>query len=226
MRFHITTTVLALTFAVAGCGTSSEAHEGEEGEAVVSEAQAPSPSTSRATPAPSRAAIPAGAILVFEVLDDVSTSTHETGDTFRLRLVEPVSGEGGAALSSGAEARGVVTESRTSTSSDEEALLGLRIASVHAGGSQRPIAAEVQSASLQQGTRDSGQRTAAKIATGAAAGAVIGQILGRDTRSTVIGAAVGAAAGTGIALTTRDGHATLPRGSRVTVRLAEPLVLN
>ncbi len=220
---------LPLTLLAFGCGGDSEAHPGEEWEEGVV-AEAPATASREAAP-PSRPAaaapsIPTGATLVFEVMEDVSTATHETGDTFRLRLVDPVSGRDGGSLAAGIEARGLVTEAHRSTDSSEEAVLGLQITSVQANGARHPIAGEVQSAELRQGTRDSGERTAAKIATGAAAGAVIGQILGRDTRSTVIGAAVGAAAGTGIALTTRDGHATLPRGSRVTVRLTEPLVLN
>jgi len=127
-------------------------------------------------------------------------------------------------LSAGTPARGLVTEAHSSTSSSDQSLLGLRVASVEVGGSQRQISGEAQSADIETSTRDSGARTAATIATGTAAGAIIGQVLGRDTRSTVSGAAVGTAIGVGVALTTRDGHATLPTGSRIVVRLNEALV--
>jgi hypothetical protein len=213
--------VLPLVLVLAACGADSDAHEASEGESASRATEGRS--TSRAAVVPM---IPAGAELVFEVLEDVSTATHRSGDAFRLRLVQPVSGSHGAQLVAGAEARGVVTESRPSSGPDQESLLGLSLTTMQVNGGHRPIEATVESASMQQAAGDSGERTAAKIATGAAAGAIVGQILGRNTRSTVVGAAVGAAAGTGIALSTRTGHAVLPRGSLVTVRLTEPLVVN
>jgi hypothetical protein len=211
---------------LAGCG-SGDAAEDPGAEAVAGGSEAAAPAARDRAPAPAPvAAIPAGSVLTFEVTEDVSTATHDEGARFSLNLVNQVQGEHGAVLPAGTSARGIVTRSRRSESSDDEALLAIRIASVEAGGAYRDVSGTVESTDLETGTRDSGQRTAAKVATGAAAGAVIGQILGRDTRSTVTGAAVGAAAGLGVALTTRDGHAVLPRGARVVVRLDAPLVMN
>jgi hypothetical protein len=218
---------MALTLALAACGGASDAAEGPEG---VQEAESVGEVTTeapRAAPAPAPvAAIPAGTRLVFEVTEDVSTATHEAGARFNLRLVDDVRGAHGAVIPAGSSARGVVTESRRSGSADEDALLAVRIASVEVNGGYEDIRGTVESTQIEASARDSGQRTAAKVATGAAAGAVIGQILGRDTRSTVTGAAVGAAAGMGIALTTRDGHAVLTRGSLVEVRLDQAVVVD
>lgn len=129
-----------------------------------------------------------------------------------------------ATRSAGAPARGLVTASHSSTGPEDQSILGMRVASVEVAGSQKPIVGEAQSADIETSTRDSGTRTAATIATGTAAGAIIGQILGGDTRSTVTGAAVGTAVGVGVALTTRDGQAELPAGSRIIVRLTEDLI--
>lgn len=246
-------TILTIGLTVAACGGDSEASEdgAESTRPASSGSAAPPPAASTptastatasppaastptastpaastpATPAPPARAIPAGTVLRFEVRNDLSTASHQAGDRFTLRLVDGVSGTGGASLAAGAEARGVVTEARASTDPQTAAVLGLRLESLEVNGSHRTLDATVESANVQESSGSSGQRTAATIATGAAAGAVIGQILGRDTRSTVAGAAVGAIAGTGIALTTRDGHAVLPRGSVVTVRLASPLTV-
>ncbi len=201
--------------------TYEEARPGERGEARPGEAPS-APRDAAPSPVP---AIPSGTILVFEVEEDVSTATHEAGQRVPLRLVSGVNGDHGAALPAGTGARAIVTEASRSGSAQEEAVLALRIASVQVNGRAQDLSGTIQSTEIEAGTRDSGQRSAAKVATGAAAGAVIGQILGRDTRSTVAGAAAGAAAGLGIALTTRDGHAVLPRGSTLTVRLDSPLVL-
>jgi hypothetical protein len=209
--------------ALAGCGGASDAAEGPE---YAEGAETAREAGTEAAPAQPVAAIPAGTRLVFEVTEDVSTATHEAGERFSLRLVDDVRGAHGAVIPAGSSARGIVTESERSAGADEEALLAVRIASIEVNGGYEDIRGTVESTQIEASARDSGQRTAAKVATGAAAGAVIGQILGRDTRSTVTGAAVGAAAGVGIALTTRDGHAVLTRGSLVEVRLDQAVVVD
>jgi hypothetical protein len=228
---------LALAVLAVGCGGDAESRElPDEGsldgihvEAVEGEVRgsgaleeverAPAP-----PPEPIRA-FPSGTRLTFEMIRSVSTSSHSAGDTFELRLVEEVRGSGGAFLPSGTRARGVVMEAQPSRDVSQEAVLAVRIQSVDVNGTLRDLPGTVESASIRTSAGDSGTRSAAKVATGAAAGAVLGQVLGRDTRSTVTGAAAGAAAGVGVALTTREGHATLEEGARVTVRLDRDLVL-
>ncbi len=220
-RLGFATAATLLAVSVAACGGDSDAADEPGDERWADEEWSGEAPRDAAIPA-----IPAGTTLTFEVEEDVSTATHEAGQRFNLRLVSGVDGVHGATIPAGATARGIVTESQRSSGADSEAVLGVRIASVQVNGGYRDIAGTVQSTDLETAARDSGQRSAAKVATGAAAGAIIGQIIGRDTRSTVTGAAVGAAAGLGIALTTRDGHAVLPRGAMVVVRLDEPLVVN
>jgi hypothetical protein len=216
----ISVTAGALALLV-GCGGDAESSDDMQGSAA-----AGGDRPVAATPAPPVRGLPSGTVLTFEVTENVSTSSHAAGDGFTLRLVSPAQGQGGLTLESGTEARGVVTDARPSRSNDEEALLAVRIESVRIDGRARALNGTVQSTEVRADSGDSGTRSAAKVATGAAAGAIIGQVLGRDTRSTVQGAAAGAVAGLGIALTTRDGHATLPVGSLVTVRLQDALVVN
>jgi hypothetical protein len=228
--------ILSLAFltALTACGSDAESREDLDSEALESEVPAQTvrtnPAARPSTAIPDRVAPPqpvraigAGTLLTFEVQETVSTATSRVGDTFALVLVDAVTGPGGAMLPAGTVARGVVTDSRSSTGPDDPAVLGLRVTSVDAGGMLRAIVGETQSAVVEASTRDSGTRTAATVATGAAAGAIIGQILGRDTRATVTGAAVGAAVGVGVALTTRNGHAEFPTGSRIVVRLSQDL---
>jgi hypothetical protein len=215
----------ALALALAGCGGEAESREDVEGEAVAEEMGGEVGESPRATAAEPVRALPAGTSLTFEVLEEVSTSSHRAGDTFALRLVQPVEGSGGLRLESGTRAQGIVTNVQRSGSPDEEAVLGVRIESVQVNGRSRALNGSVTRADVEAGAGDSRTRSAAKVATGAAAGAVIGQILGRDTRSTVTGAAAGAVAGLGVALTTRGGDAVLPEGARVTVRLDDTLAV-
>jgi hypothetical protein len=220
---------VAFVTALAACGGDAESSEDLESQAlgdtaqVQTSSQAPAERVRSTPPQPVRA-IPAGTLLTFEVRENVSTSSHDAGDSFTLVLVDAASGSAGALLSAGAPARGVVTASHSSSGPEDQSVLGLRVASVEADGSQKPIVGEAQSADIETSTRDSGARTAATIATGTAAGAIIGQILGGDTRSTVTGAAVGTAVGVGVALTTRGGQAELPVGSRIVVRLSQDLI--
>jgi hypothetical protein len=237
---------IALVTILAACGSDAESREDLVSEAVGdtvlhTEASQPAPAqpprtapaeSPRTAPAepvgttpeqPVRA-IEAGTLLTFEVRENVSTSSHDAGDSFSLVLVDAVAGPGQALLPAGSSARGLVTESHSSSGPDDQSLLALRVVSVEAGGSQKEVLGQTQSADIESSTRDSGTRTAATIATGAAAGAIIGQVLGRDTRSTVTGAAVGTAVGVGVALTTRGGHAQLPEGSRIVVRLSQDLI--
>jgi hypothetical protein len=213
---------MVLVTMLAGCGGEAESREDLEGQATERAGQT---QPARAVPPPPVRAIPAGTVLTFEVRENVSTSSHVAGDAFSLVLVDGVTGSGGAALGSGTQARGLVTDIHKSTGPNDDAILGVQVVSIDAGGVQRSIEGQVQSAAIESDNRDSGARTAATIATGAAAGAIIGQILGRDTRSTVTGAAVGTAVGVGVALSTRGGDATLPQGSRIVVRLDRDLVL-
>ena len=226
---------VAFVTALAACGGDAESREDLEsqavGDTVHAEALRSAPVETlrdapvRDAPAQPVRAIEAGTLLTFEVRENISTSSHDVGDSFSLVLVDAAAGPAGAVLSAGAPARGQVTASHSSSGPEDESILGLRVASVEVDGSQKPLVGEAQSADIETSTRDSGTRTAATIATGTAAGAVIGQILGRDTRSTVRGAAVGTAVGVGVALTTRGGQAELPVGSRIVVRLSEDLTL-
>lgn len=218
--------VLLVTVLVA-CGSDADAREDLESQTVIPAPAAQPAAASQPAPEPPARpvrAIPAGTLLTFEVGEDVSTSSHASGDAFSLVLVDAVSGPGGAVLRAGTPARGLVTEAHSSTGSDDVSLLAVHVASVAAGGSQKAVEGVVQSAVIEGDTRDSGTRTAATIAIGTAAGAIVGQIVGGSTQSTVIGAAVGTAVGVGVALTTRGGDATLPRGSRIVLLLDRDLV--
>jgi len=171
-------------------------------------------------------AIAVGTRLQAAMMSDISTRTHEAGASFQARVNEPILGANGRELvPAGAQVEGRVLEARGTTEHDGEAVLLLAVETLVVGGVRLPLRATVEAADMEATQAASGTRSAATVATGAAAGAVIGQILGRDTRSTAVGAAAGAAAGAGVALTTRDGHATIREGSILTLRVDEPVLV-
>jgi hypothetical protein len=170
--------------------------------------------------------IPVGALITARIETTLSTRTHGPGDRFHARVTEEVLARDGMVLvPEGSRIEGRVEHAERSPGSDEEAVLVLVFDALGIHGQRIPIVASVVETEIEAGTTDSGARTAATIATGAAAGAVVGRILGGNTRSTVVGAAAGAAVGTGIALTTREGHAVLREGSRLVIRIDETVIL-
>ncbi len=178
------------------------------------------------TPEPVGQTLPSGTQLTATLEGSLSTRTSRAGDVFTARIGEALrTADGTEVLPAGSRLEGRVAESRESPSAEESALLLLEIRALLVNGQRYPIQATVLETQVATEARDSAQRQAATVATGAAAGAVVGRILGRDTRSTVAGAAAGAAAGAGIALTTRDGHASLAEGSTIRIRLETPLVV-
>lgn len=184
------------------------------------------PPEPEAVPEPVGATLPAGTQLTATLETTLSTRTNRAGETFHARISEALrASDGSVILPAGSRLEGRVVESRESPSAEEPAALLLEIQALVVEGTRYPIQATVLETQVSTEARDSAQRQVATVATGAAAGAVVGRILGRDTRSAVAGAAAGAAAGAGIALTTRDGHATLPEGSTIRIRLEGPVVV-
>lgn len=171
--------------------------------------------------------VPVGTTMDLRMAETISTQSHEAGDGFTANVIEPVHGSDGSVLiPSGATLHGTIESSERSTGPEDPAALTFRFDELHMKGNTYPVTATVQSAEARETEGDSGAESAAKVAIGAAAGALVGQVLGKDTESTLQGAAVGAAAGTVVAVASRNGDATLEEGSRITVRMEEPIRLN
>jgi hypothetical protein len=196
--------LIAMATSLAACGTA-ESGEADGGRPVDDVAE-----------------VPAGTLLVFTVDESVSTDSHARGDEFTATLEsDAIDSEGAAVLLGGALSRWVVIQS---TETDEESALAVELDAVRVGGEWVPLVGEVVSADVAISERESDGETAAKIGIGAAAGAVLGRVIGGDAGGTAAGAGVGAVVGTAVALSDKDGNATLPAGSTITIRLTQPLV--
>lgn len=182
-----------------------------------------------ADPAPEERPAPfvaSGTALTFAVDEAISTKSNVAGDPFSARLVTDVLGEDGEGLlPAGAVLRGRVTESTQSAASDQVAVIRLAVESVEVGGETYPVVGLIEEMQVETEAKDSNRRAAVKVGVGAAAGAIAGRVIGGSGRSTATGAAAGAAAGAAVAIVTRDGHATIPRGGQIVFRLGERLTL-
>lgn len=228
--------VVPLLIGAIGCGPDQgedepEADAFQEERPTPAEEQAPTASESESAErterrTAERRTVPTGTVMTLSLNETVSTNSHEVGDEFATEVTQSVRGEDGTTLiPEGAEVRGVVEESRRSAGPEDQAIIAFRLESLELEGDRYPLEATVQQARPERSEGDSGAETAAKIAIGTAAGALIGQVLGEDTESTLGGAAAGAVAGTVVALTSRQGDATLHEGSRLRIQLNEPIQL-
>jgi hypothetical protein len=211
MRRH-TSSFLALTlaFALAGCGQadSAPADSAER--------------TSAAAVEPPPVYVPAGYVLTFTVDQQISTKSTKAGDAFTAHLVgEARSQSGELLLPAGTVLHGRVTESFQSPSNEDPAVILLAVESLETPSGTKAVVAGVEEVQMETDAQDTNKLSAVKVLGGTAAGAIIGKIAGR----TKTGAAVGTAAGAALAIATRDGHATIPAGAQMVVRMTERLAV-
>lgn len=219
-RFTLTTAVAVAAVLTYACGSPPSEENARDATSTV-ESQTQGRVGNRMTAEP---AVAAGTELTFVIDETISTDDAQPGQSFDAHVAEAVTGTGGTILiPAGAAARGTVVEARNSEGADDTAALVVRLETVEFGGTMVPVDGTVIRADTDASADDSGAETAGKIAIGAAAGAIVGQIIGKSTESTMAGAGAGAVAGTIVALTTRNGSATLERGATVVVRLDRPL---
>jgi outer membrane lipoprotein SlyB len=83
---------------------------------------------------------------------------------------------------------------------------------------------DIRSVPITRSAQTTKKKDATKIGIGTAAGAVIGGIIGGG-KGAAIGAGTGAGAGTAVVMSTRGQEVELPRGTELSVTLAEPLTV-
>lgn len=174
-------------------------------------------------PAPRTISAPAGTTFRVELTEELSTRTNRVGDSFTVRLIDPITDGRVVVAPTETTVRGKVTALQKSGGSGEPAVIKVAFQDIFVEGEWFPIGATVTEASPKTEGRSGTGEKAAKIGGGAVAGAVLGRVVGGNAKGAVIGAAVGAAAGTAITLATEDKDAVLPEGSEMTLELDRPL---
>lgn len=168
----------------------------------------------------------AGTLIVLTVDQALSTDHNVAGDAFTATVLhDMLAPDGEVLIAAGSSVHGAVRESLESPSSEEPPTLTLEVFSVQTAAGELPLVADVEDVEMSVENRDSDRSTAGKVAAGAAVGAIVGKITGNKTSSTVKGAVVGAAAGGVVAAATKGGHATVPEGARMIIRLGQALVV-
>jgi hypothetical protein len=164
------------------------------------------------------AEIPSGTSLEIQLDETLSTRTTRVGSPISGSVSQPVIYDGVVVIPEGSRVGGVVT-----SISREPPVVSAELDALRVDGTLYSIRGVLTEAAMVR--RSEMKDEAVKIGGGAAAGAVLGGAIGGDVKSAAIGAAAGAAAGTGVALATKERWAILPAGSRLAMRMEEPLRL-
>jgi len=165
--------------------------------------------------------IPAGTLLSVRVDEKLSSSTSQTGDSFRATLDGPLVVDGAVIAERGARIEGRVAEADRGGKVKGTASLALELVRLNTSDGQR---VRLQTEGFTKAAEKSTKKDAMKVGIGAGLGAAIGAIAGGG-KGAAIGAGVGGAAGTGAVMASRGEAAEIPAETRLTFRLREPITL-
>lgn len=170
--------------------------------------------------------LPTGTDLYVRLDQRVGTRESRVGDMFTATVRNAVYAQNGArVVPAGAKVYGRVTGLDDSDYPGESTRISLDFNRLAFGGRTYPLEAVV-TMTEQQMSQERRGLSGRVIAVGAALGAVLGGIIGGGEAEGVLGgAAVGALAGTVFTFARGDIEASLPAGSRMTLRTTRPITL-
>ena len=167
--------------------------------------------------------LPAGTVLRVEMLETVSSGTHQPGDPVVAQVVDPVELDGVVVIPAGSQVEGTVTDVVRRKKIGGKPKLAVEFTSLNPAAGE-PLA--IRAHHYVEGRSDT-KKDAATIGGAAAGGALLGRVLEHDHEAdaTAVGALAGAAIGTGIAASRKGGEAVLPAGAGLALRLESPVAL-
>ena len=166
--------------------------------------------------------IPAGTRLPIVLDDTVGSDTSRAEQPVRAHLSRAIAVRGETVLPSGSRLTGVVTDATRSAKVKGRAHVAVPFTTVAPiGGGERYT---LRAAPVGRTAPATKKNDAIKVGAPAAGGAIIGGLLG-GKKGALIGTAVGAGGGTAVVLTTRGKEVHLPKGTALSLRLAEPLTV-
>jgi hypothetical protein len=164
--------------------------------------------------------VPSGTAIHVRLDNALSTKQNRPGDEFTATVSEPLVVDGQIVIPQGARARGLVVDARESGRLKGAARMRLELTSVEVNGNSYLI----QTADAMREGGNHKKRNWYSIGGGAAGGAVIGAIAGGG-EGALIGGPIGAGAGLTYALVTGKKDVRLPAETRLTFKLAQPVII-
>jgi hypothetical protein len=166
--------------------------------------------------------LPAGTPLTIVLDDSVGSDISRVEQPVRAHLSTGVRVHGETVIPMGSRVSGVVTDATRSAKVKGRAHVALRFDSLTSRGDDQRY--QLHAATIRRVAPGTKKDDALKIGLPAAGGAIVGGLLGGE-KGAVIGGAAGGGAGTAVVLTTRGKEVHLPKGTRLTIRLSQPLTV-
>jgi hypothetical protein len=164
--------------------------------------------------------VPVGTVLELELLTALDSGVNRAGDEIQARTLSPIYVDGKEVLGSGTLVEGRVTEAKASGKVKGRASLGFTFERLDTPTGRKKIRTSYVAEEAASGKK----KDAAVIGGAAGVGAIVGGIIG-GKKGAAIGAGVGGAGGTGVVLGTKGKEVKLSVGSKVNVRLDDPVVI-
>ena len=174
------------------------------------------------TPGPAfrEVTIPAGTVLPLVLRSSVGSDVSSVEDTVRAETRAPILVGGVSAIPSGSPVSGSVTSARRSAKVKGRGTVAFRFHTLEAHDDRYRI----QTGTVARTAPGTKKKDAAMIGIPAAGGAIIGGIAG-GKKGAAIGGAIGGGAGTTAVLTTRGKEVRFAPGSRIAVKLTQPVTV-
>jgi hypothetical protein len=166
--------------------------------------------------------LPAGTSLTIVLEDGVGSDISRVEQPVHAHLSTAVRMHGETVLPTGSRVSGVVTDATRSAKVKGRAHVAIRFDSLMARGDDERY--QLHTATIRRIAPATKRDDALKIGLPAAGGAIVGGLLGGE-KGAVIGGAAAGGAGTAVVLTTRGKEVHLPKGTRLTIRLSQPLTV-
>jgi hypothetical protein len=164
--------------------------------------------------------IPAGTLLPLALDTSVASDRSRVEDPVRAHVTLALVVRSTTVVPAGSEVLGHVAAVQRSGRVKGRAHIALRFDTLVAHGTRY----QIRTGGVGRTAPSTKKKDAMEIAVPAAGGAVLGGIIG-GKKGAAIGGSAGGGAGTAYVLSTRGKEVRLPRGARLTLRLADPLTV-
>jgi len=165
--------------------------------------------------------LPAGTQLPIVLDTAVGSDTSQVEEAVHAHLAHAIEVRG-VTLGEGSRISGVVTDATRSGRVKGLAHVGVRFDSLTPEGSETRYT--IHTSAVGRTAQNTHKKDALEIGGGAAGGAIIGALVGGG-KGAAIGTAAGGGAGTAVVLSTRGKETRIPKGSRLTLHLTEPVTI-
>ena len=219
MRSSVIAVVAAMAIASSACNRENSAAAANADSSAAATAQ---PGDDSGKAGWREVKVPAGTALPIVLETSVGSDTSHVEQRVDARLASSVVVHGVTVVPEGSAVRGVVTDATKSGKVKGRAHVAMRFDTLVPRGSDDRY--DIHTTAVGETAESTKKKDALEIGGGAAGGALIGALIG-GKKGALIGTAAGGGAGTAVVLSTSGKEIHIPKGSALTLKLTEPVML-